>query len=256
MSLIKVLDNTQSIEIKIPLTTTSGKIRVKNRSYFNEYGIPCATKQKPFSQTNYIEWQIGYDADITNEGKIKLTTLPTHIFKAYNGKNKALYELSEYLFYFTKWRLINLKDLEDLKNKILSIKKNELVENNSECQIKRTHPKEVIINNVDFYESKIEYPLLIHKFSKFEIISEITVREKQRAIGTQAMLYFCLPLSELEESGDLIGRCANTKETATFIFDKNNYLVILEMIHIFGMLSESHRADIVAIIDLIIKEVF
>ena len=62
------------IRIEIPLTTQSGKIRVKIRNSFYEYGIPTATKQIPFSQKHYIEWQIGYDVDKSDKEKLALST--------------------------------------------------------------------------------------------------------------------------------------------------------------------------------------
>jgi hypothetical protein len=115
----------KKIIVDIPLTTTSGKTRVKQRDTIFGYGTPFASRQNKFNQKNYIEWQIGYDA-----------VIPSNIknFKAKDYKN--------YL--------------------------------------------------------------------------------------------------------------ANTKEFAHFVFDKNNSDIILEMIKIFGMLSASHKFDILAILQTII----
>ncbi len=66
------------------------------------------------------------------------------------------------------------------------------------------------------------------------------------------MLYFCFPITELISDRPLIGRTANKKEFAYFKLDKNNANIVLEMIKIFGMLSGSHKFDILKIIDLII----
>lgn len=96
MRIDKVEDN--KIFVDIPLTTQSGKTRVKIRSSFYEYGLPSATRQTPFTQKHYIEWQIGYDVDIKNKEKLTLTTIPNIQFIGANGKTKALYELSEFLF--------------------------------------------------------------------------------------------------------------------------------------------------------------
>lgn len=73
MRISKLEDN--KIYIEIPLTSQSGKARVKIRNSFYEYGLPTATKQNPFSQKHYIEWQIGYDADKSDSDKMKLTSL-------------------------------------------------------------------------------------------------------------------------------------------------------------------------------------
>ena len=52
MRISKLEDN--KIYIEIPLTSQSGKARVKIRNSFYEYGLPTATKQNPFSQKHYI----------------------------------------------------------------------------------------------------------------------------------------------------------------------------------------------------------
>lgn len=253
MSKAVIIDRAR-IEVPIPLTTTSGKIRAKNRSTIFEYGLPFASRQNNFLQSNYIEWQIGYDVVIDDPDKLRETNLPEKIFVGYNSKRKALYELSEYLYYFVKWQFIRKDVLLSIAEKIRAIPKPCLVENHSECQIKRTHPRETSINDVSFYQSKIEYPLLIHRFGIYEIIAEIVVREKQRAIGTQAMLYFCFPINELRTEVPLIGRKAERKESGRFIINRDNCGIFLEMIGIFGMLSVSHRFDVLAILDLLNAE--
>lgn len=70
------------------------------------------------------------------------------------------------------------------------------------------------------------------------------------------MLYFCFLITELKSENNLLGRTAETKEFADFVFDSKNAKIILEMIKIFGMLSKSNRADILAIIKLIKSEMF
>jgi hypothetical protein len=94
----------------------------------------------------------------------------------------------------------------------------------------------------------------VHKFKNYEIITEITIREKQKAVGIQPMLYFCFPVTELKSDSPLIGRCTNAKEFAYFKINKNNSFIILEIIKIFGMLSPPHQHDILEILNLIIDK--
>lgn len=253
MSLIQINEKNKEIYTNIPLTTTSGKIRIKRRSMILDYGIPHASKQKEFLQNNYIEWQIGYDVVADDSEKLNLTTIPQHRFIAYNNKEKALYELSEYVYYLVKWQLISITQIEKIISFLQEIPVEHLIELHPRCQIKRTHPQNLEISNIIFEESKVEYPLLIHKFGKYEIIAEIIIREKQRAVGTQAMLYLCFPITELKSEIPLLGRLAKTKETAIFKIDKSNSDVFIEMLRVFGMLSISHNKDIVAILNLILK---
>ena len=132
------------------------------------------------------------------------------------------------------------------------MKTNNLLNNNKHCQIKRTHPIEKRINTINFYALTVEYPQLIHRFGKYDVVTEITIREQQRAVGIQPMLYFCFPITELQAKIPLIGRCAETKEFAQFEFNKNNCFIVLEMIKIFGMLSTSHQYDSLQIIKTIL----
>jgi hypothetical protein len=167
----------KTISIKIPLTTTSGKIRIKKRSSILEYGMPYATRQNTFKLDNYVEWQIGYDVHNTSSNFDK-TRLKDITFVAYNQKTKSLYELSEYLHYFYIWGVISKQDLMDVKNMIIGIDDNNLLSEHKHCKIKRTHPNEKEINGIKFNALTIEYPQLIHQFEQFEIITEITIREK------------------------------------------------------------------------------
>jgi len=184
---------------------------------------------------------------------LKLTTLKDFNFIGANGKNKTLYELSEYIFYFYKWGIITKQVLENVKNFLNQLKEQDFIDNPKNFAIDRTTPIETNVLGIDFYYTQVKYPMLVHKFGKYEILTEIKITEKQYAIGVQPMLYFCFPITELKSKTTLIGRMADVKETANFIIDKNNIMVFLEIFKIFGILSKSHNKDITIIIDTIMK---
>ena len=250
MRISKLEDN--KIYIEIPLTSQSGKARVKIRNSFYEYGLPTATKQNPFSQKHYIEWQIGYDADKSDSDKMKLTSLKNTEFIGANGKNKALYELSEYLFYFVKWEIISIDEINDILSFLENINRNNFLDSN--FLILRSHPIQRNILGIDFYFSEVRYPLLVHKFDNFDILVEIIIREKQRAIGSQPMLYVCFPITQLvpfKNKLALLGRVAETKEFAYLVLDSKDKQFLLESFKIFGILSPSHNYDIIQILNII-----
>ncbi len=228
------------------LTQTSGKIRVKQRSFVYEYGLPFASRTNKIMQNCYIEWQIGYDAVIDDEKKMALTTGTNINFIGANGKCKTIYELSEYIYYFYQWNIVNKNDLLTIIEYLSLIPDKDLIELNSELSISRTHPVYKKICNIDFEASQVSYPLLIHKFQNYEIVAEIVIKEKQRAAGIQPMLYFCFPITELQfENGNyLVGRKAELKEYGIFVINKQNIDVCLQMIRIFGILSPSHKIDV------------
>lgn len=94
--MLQVNQQRQEIYVDIPLTTQTGKTRVKVRNTFADYGEPTATRQTPFGPNHYIEWQIGYDV---TQDRINDTTLRRLQFTGANGKLKSLYELSEIVHY-------------------------------------------------------------------------------------------------------------------------------------------------------------
>ena len=143
---------------------------------------------------------------------MKLTSLKNTEFIGANGKNKALYQLSEYLFYFVKWEIISIDEINYILSFLENINKNNFLDSN--FQILRSHPIQRNILGIDFYCSEVRYPLLIHKFDNFDILVEIIIREKQRAIGSQPMLYVCFPITQLvpfKNKSALLGRVAETK---------------------------------------------
>src|SRR3989338_5791642 len=249
---ILIKEREHKIEVPILLTAVSGKIRVKNRSIVNEYGTPVAVKRDGFTLSNYVEWQIGYDVVKKEVEKLAESSLPDTEFIGANGKVKAFYELSEYIWYFYKWGIVSREDLEGIINYLNSIPSNDLIDNNSELQIDRSHPIAKNINGFDFEYTQVKYPLLIHKFNGYEIVTEIKITEKQYAVGTQPMLYLCFPVTKLKAKTNLIGRTAKTKEIAYFEITENNIKVFLEMLKMFGVLSNSHKHDILQIINTIL----
>lgn len=250
---IKNKNDKDTITVSIPLTTQTEKTRIKRRSMLNQYGLPVATRTENITQDCYVEWQIGYDVVVNDLEKLAKTTLEKIRFEGANGKEKALYELSEYVYYFLKWGIISKKELNNLKDELLNIKEDNLFESESLLSIKRSHFIEKELNKTKFMFSKVEYPLLIHKFENYEIITEIVIKEKQYAIGVQPMLYLCFPVAELKTKTTLIGRPAEKKEEAEFILNKSNYKILVKLLHLFGMLSLNHRKDILSIIDVCIE---
>jgi hypothetical protein len=242
----------KEIRVAIPLTATSGKARIKQRDMLNAYGLPVATCQTPLTSTCYVEWQVGYDVVVSQTDKLALTTLKDLKFTGANGKEKALYELSEYVYYLAQWGFVQKTGLNNLKTFLLAIPAEKLFDVHPDLSIKRSHFIEKEFNAIPFYAARVEYPLIVHKFGKYEIVAEIITKEKQRAVGVQPMLYLCFPISELQTETPLIGRKAESKELADFVINKSNADVFLQLLRLFGMLSENHRRDVLSIIDVIL----
>ncbi|WQY59083.1 R.Pab1 family restriction endonuclease [Helicobacter pylori] len=250
MNLIKIDNNKKVIEISVPLTSISGKARVKIRHAFSDYGISTATRKIPFSLKHYVEWQIGYDVPIKDKEKFKLTTLKDekYHFLGVNNKVKTLYELSEIIYYAKQLNLISLENLENTL-KYLE-KQKQFIEDN--FTITRERFRSHQFGGMDFELSRISYPLLIHSFDDNEL-SEIVIREQQYGSKTQAMLYFCFSILELKTATPLLNRTAALKEHAFLTINKTNALMFLEMLKIFGLLSQAHHNDVLKILEKILQ---
>ena len=237
------------INIEIPLTQHTGKIRIKERNTFECYGMPVATRQKQRDIRHYVEWQIGYDTTAVNQ----LISQKNFCFFGANGNYKTLYELSEIIFYGYKLNFIHQNDLIELQKSINLYNDNCLIE--SVLKIEKENFVCEKICNIDFYASKVKYPLLVKEFTQ-DYISEIIIRERQYAIGIQAMLYYCFPVGSLipqPNTPPLIGRIAERNETAILQISKNNFHIFFEILKIFGILSIQHRYDINQILEIILK---
>ncbi|GAA8698345.1 R.Pab1 family restriction endonuclease [Helicobacter pylori] len=250
MSLIRIDDSKKAIEVSIPLTSISGKVRVKIRHAFSDYGISTATRKIPFSLKHYVEWQIGYDVPIKDKEKFELTTLKDekYYFLGANNKVKTLYELSEIIYYAKQLNLISLENLENTL-KYLE-KQKQFIEDN--FTITRERFRSHQFGGMDFELSRISYPLLIHSFNDNQL-SEIVIREQQYGSKVQAMLYFCFSILELKTATPLLNRTAALKEHAFLTIHKTNALVFLEMLKIFGLLSQAHHNDVLKILEKILQ---
>jgi hypothetical protein len=252
--LIRKIDEAiKTLIIAIPLTRGTDKTRIKKRSFFNEYGLPIPTKTEPFTLNAYVEWQIGYDVIVSDKEKLKRTTVKNRTFTGANGKDKTLYELSEYIYYFHKWGIVSKKQLLKVKEFLSGLNRADFIDDPNNFAIERSQPVERKVLGIDFAYTQVKYPMLIHKFGAYEILTEIKITEKQYAIGVQPMLYFCFPITELRADIPIVGRTACTKETADFIINADNISIFLEMLKIFGILSANHNQDIRTIIDKIVE---
>ena len=235
--------------VELPVTSPTGKVRVKRRSHFHEYGEPVATRSKRFSVSDYIEWQIGYDI-LAKDGKRKSIGLSGNEFKNSKGKTKFPYELSELLYWSRQIGFVSDADIIAVAESIAKLRPNDLFDVRSDMLPSRTNPVATSINGLSFYRTEARYPIVFHRFGDYDIYAEITNREKQKAVGLQPMLYVCIPLTNLEfDNPPPFGRCSNKNEICRWVFGPDEGRLVLELFRIFGMLSSSHRFDSLVILN-------
>ncbi len=243
----KIISDETGFYAQLPLTEHTGKVRVKRRSHFTDYGLPVTTRSKALSQADYIEWQIGYDLLANEENKSK-TSLSGLIFTNNKGECKYPYELAEILYFAKEKGLISDLDVKTVFEKIIDIEDASLFDSTPEMLIKRTQPVEKTLNGMDFIAMDVCYPLLVRRFGAYDVYAEIITREKQYAIGVQPMLYVCVPLCLLKYAEPHFGRCVEKDEIATWNIGADEAKMALEILHIFGMLSSRHKHDVISIL--------
>lgn len=250
----KVISGENSLCAHLSIWTPTGKVRVKDRNVFYEYGKQIFTRSEVIPSTAYIEWQIGYDLESKAEN-LRKTTLVNREFINNKGKKKLPYELSEIVFHAYKLGLITPEEILAVKNSIQGFKQEDLLEN---ClQIWRSNPKPKKIANINFEFMELKYPLLVHKFDEYEVVTEILIKEKQKAVGIQPMLYVCIPMKYVHAMSreDVFGRMAKEKEMVSWEIGSAEARFALEVMKLFGLLSVAHQKDVLVILEKLFPKI-
>jgi len=231
--------------------TNAGKFQFKTRKTNLDFGEIFATRTKDFNKTIYLEWQLGYDAIVSDvkSGK-KETKLKSFSFIGDNKKEKYPYELSELLYDAIKINLIP-------KNKISNLLKE--IENYSnfidERKIEVETPKKIKINDVLFEETSIKLPAFFMIETTDNTQVEIHIKQQQNASGTQPMVYFCIPITSFTNFEVLLGRPSINTDELTYIICDKNISVLFDLVKIFAMCSKRHNFDIKEILKVLLKQI-
>ena len=236
----------KTIHIKLSLTEPTSKARVKQRSGFDSIGQPVASRQRDFQEDFYLEWQIAYDTLDSDKSINKISFQRVKLSDPI-PQTKFSYELSDYLCSSIKIGLLPKTILAELLSFGASIKPTNYIE--STYHPSRKNYTNEVKGTIDFIIYNEELPVLVHDCGATFI--EMMVQPKQRAVGSQAMLFFDIPITEVLEWPNLQGRPANTKEKVTFVIDENNGSILIQLAKCFMLASRQHNTDMVAILKAI-----
>ncbi len=254
MSLIKINYDEKVIEVSIPLTmdpkSNHNHIRIKS-----DY-LTIKKNGEKFLPNHYVEWQIGYYVPIKDKKKIKkfeLTTLKDkkYHFSGANNEVRTLYELSEIIYYAKQLNWIKHEELQFARDFLQEYKAPFLEEKYFPRRIKSRYNGSMACYDYSIFLDT--YPTLIFPLGLFKRI-EVTMKRQQRGSNIQPMLYFCFYISsELKIDTLLLDRMAIRKEHALFIINQTNAPMFLEMLKIFGLLSQAHHDDVLKILEKILQ---
>jgi hypothetical protein len=239
---VLVFTNGNSVRVRLPLTDVTGKVRVKEMSP-DGFGVPVAPSRTVLGEKHYLEWQIGYDLPNTNSPSV----VPQIHFQR-NGEIKYGHELAKIILESVRLGLLSTNELAREFAVLEKIQPSEFEES-------RAVQVEVSTNaDAGGFQSAIQRLPQFTKTTPHGLV-QIQLKQKQRAVGYQAMVYVCLPLNQVL---DLNGKPrppgkAKSKETAYYDFNRDNAAFILDIIHAFGLASQQHNEDIRELIGKILE---
>ena len=237
-----VFTNGESVRVRLPLTDVTGKVRVKEQTP-DGFGLPVAPSKTSLGGKHYLEWQIGYDIPSTNSPSV----VPQIKFIR-NGETKYGHELSKIIFEALRLGILSTNDIIREIEALKAIKPSEF-EESQPVQI------ETSTNAAgNGFQSAVQRLPQFTKTTPHGSV-QIQLKQKQRAVGYQAMIYVCLPMNQvLDMNGNLRKPGpAKSKETVYYDFNRVNAAFILDIIHAFGMASQQHNQEIRQIIGKILE---
>ena len=241
--LVLVSTATNAVRVRLPLTDVTGKVRVKEQTP-DGFGIPIAPSKVSLGEKHYLEWQIGYDIPNTNSPSV----VPQIKFTR-NGETKYGHELAKIIFESVRLGLLSTNDL---------VREVEALKKIQPAEFEESQPVQVEVstNSANGFQSAVERLPQFTKTTPHGSV-QIQLKQKQRAVGYQAMVYVCLPMNQVL---DLTGNLrkpgpAKSKETVYYDFNNENATFILDIIHAFGMASQQHNEDIRQIIGKILEAI-
>jgi len=237
-----------NILLTIP-ATNDGKFRFKKRKNRLDFGEIFSTRECPFDEQTYLEWQIGYDVPIKDvENGKKETKLTSKHFVGSNKKIKYPYELSEIFYKAMELEFITKKEVENLLSEIKRYKS--FID---EKAITIERHSQITINGINFEETSIKLPTLFMIETLDETQIEVSIQKQQYASGVQPMVYFCVPLKAFKYSSALLGKPSVSGDKLVYVLNKTNVLNLIFMIKVFGMASKRHNHDIVEILKILLE---
>jgi hypothetical protein len=229
--------------------TNAGKFRFKKRKNRLDFGETFSTRECPFDDQTYLEWQIGYDVPIKDveEGK-KRTKLTSKHFIGSNGKTKYPYELSEIFYKTMELEFISIEEVKNLLKEIRGYKS--FID---EKDITVEYHSRLTINGINFEETSIKLPTLFMIETLDDTQIEVSIQKQQYASGVQPMVYFCIPLKAFKNSSEIHGKSSVSGDKLVYVINKSNVLNIACMMKVFGMASKRHNHDVVEILRVLLE---
>jgi hypothetical protein len=173
---------------------------------------PLATRSAPLAEGDLLEWQISY------------------------------IEISRLLQLGYENKLIKRQELEELGKELRS-QRNFF---SDRYKIQRIATRQVFEGFKIIYR---RHPIL-HKDLKHNICIEVEFKPQQKGVRAQPMVYLFIPVQELIEGEDLLGRTARLNEVVRW---RPSSEILFEVVRAFALASPQYRDDMVEILEAILR---
>ena len=245
--LVRVEPAGKSVRVRLPLTDVSGKVRPKERTP-DGYGEPLAPTKTALGTKHYLEWQIGYDtreADAPNVVK--------EIQFVRRGETKFGAELSKLLVDALRQGVISTNDLLRERDRLAKLAEVTLEEREGVTTEKTPLDAKGGALPAGFTRWTQKVPQFLRETEHGWI--QIQLKPRQRAVGNQAMVYVCLPMSQVltADGRPRTPGPAKTKETVFYDFTRTNAGFLLDVVRAFAIASRQHNEDMAQILGKILE---
>ncbi|MGZ9762603.1 R.Pab1 family restriction endonuclease [Mycoplasma sp. 394] len=228
----------------------SGKYRFKKREKHFEQGEIKPSASQVITDKDFLEIQIGYDKKV--EDFYSKPSLYKLAFKNNKDEDKYIFELSDIFYWGLNKGFIDLEFLTNLLNKVESIKT--YIEDEYKITRKQRVENPKIILPISFQTVDVIKPSFISEYIDNDFI-EIKIDYKQKAIGTQAMLFLNLSAKNFVINNEpIIGKTISKTSVINYVIDRKRYTdLFIHIILLFANLSKEHNTDIIRILSSVLK---
>lgn len=245
--LVRVETAGQAVRVRLPLTDVAGKVRPKERTP-DGYGEPLAPTKTVLGEKHFLEWQIGYDtreADAPNVVKA--------IQFVRKGETKFGAELSKMLVDALRLGVISTNDILRERDRLAKLAEATLEEREGITTEKTPLDNKSGTLPDGFTRWTQKVPQFLRETEHGWI--QIQLKPRQRAVGNQAMVYVCLPMTRVltADGKPRTPGPAKTKETVFYEFSRANAGFLLDIVRAFAIASKQHNEDMGQILGKVLE---
>lgn len=245
--LVRITPTEQAVRVRLPLTDVSGKVRPKERTP-DGYGEPLAPTKTALGAKHYLEWQISYD---TREADAPNVVKEVQFIR--RGDTKFGAELSKILVDALRQGVISTNDLFRERDRLAKLAEVTLEEREGVTTEKTPLDAKGGALPAGFTRWTQKVPQFLRETEHGWI--QIQLKPRQRAVGNQAMVYVCLPMTQVLASDGKLRTPgpAKTKETVFYDFTRTNAGFLLDVVRAFAIASRQHNEDMAQILGKILE---